>query len=516
MSVAATKAPIVTNKRADLRIGGKYTAIDNGDGTFDIKDVPVFGEVPAGAKRNKKDIGKDWQIAAVAKNKARAAEGYLPPVHIYHSDEIAVKPAHAGKLRLNEVRLITYQGKQIWATFGDLVAIPSNVFESKILPGFMPYRSVEVHDWDKEEIDSLALMDTDVPFFRLEMLTIGAVVKKGEGEYFRRQEGHTPAFAWKTSSEKAMAVFFKFGDEKPDKDEAPPADKKEGFPPGKEDAAPEEKLADAANCQKCGEEIPAGAPKCAKCGTPAPAPMKEGDPAAPPGAPGAAAPGQDLSAVMSMLQQMEAGIKAMTQSVMMLVNRIAPGGGAPLQEDPAPVSGLPNAEPELPKKEGAETMDAKEIEAIVLKAQAPLMQQVNALTTKLSEADKRQEIASRFSAAKQQLAGVALNAEGEAYLLKCAEHGGEILEGAIKAFKANMPVDPPKTGEEHEVTLLSSSDGEAGDAVAKFTAKYPGPKMLEWTKKQVALFAGYRKEFPGEAMTLEEWLETNKKAEAFA
>ena len=37
-----------------------YKATQNHDGTFNILDVPIFAEVPAGAKGNDEPVEKDW------------------------------------------------------------------------------------------------------------------------------------------------------------------------------------------------------------------------------------------------------------------------------------------------------------------------------------------------------------------------------------------------------------------------------------------------------------------------
>ena len=159
------------------RVGGNYTAVDHENGFFSILNIEIFAEVPPGAKRNKERIGEDWMDKAIERNRLRRKEGFLPPVHIWHSDETAVKPTYAGKFVLTRRGTITYEGREIPALFANITDIPADVFK-RIQQGTLPYRSVEVHDWDNPEIDSLALMDTDVPFFRMAMTTVGAVRKQ--------------------------------------------------------------------------------------------------------------------------------------------------------------------------------------------------------------------------------------------------------------------------------------------------------------------------------------------------
>lgn len=195
-------------EKKTLQIGGNYTAVDNRDGTFDILDVPIFASLPANAKRNEKPIGSQWMEKAIEKNKARAKEGHLPPVHIQHHD-VGVKPEYAGKFVLTRVGKIKHEGKEVDAIFADIVGMPQEVFE-RVQKGFLPYRSVEIFNWDDPEIDSLALMDTEVPFFRIEMLTIGEVVSRST---FSSQEEKSPAVFWKGEYPK-LAILFRFQEKK--------------------------------------------------------------------------------------------------------------------------------------------------------------------------------------------------------------------------------------------------------------------------------------------------------------
>ena len=189
-------------------VGGAYRAIDHGDGTFDILDVPIFAEVESGEKHNERKINRAWQLAAWKKNEERSSEGHLPPVHVEHH-EAGKDREFAGHFLIRDVRQIAYEGRQIWATFADLISVPASIFE-RIQRGELPYRSVEVHSWENPEIDSLALMASEVPYFRLPMLRVGEVVRAEADE--RLPADSAPALAFAASAEMSR-ILFRFRNE---------------------------------------------------------------------------------------------------------------------------------------------------------------------------------------------------------------------------------------------------------------------------------------------------------------
>ncbi|MGB0890219.1 MAG: hypothetical protein ACPGWS_08045 [Solirubrobacterales bacterium] len=162
-------------------MASRYQATRNSDGTFDILNVPIFGELPKNARGNDEDIGRAWMRKAIAKAQLREGEGYLPPLHIHHHSFERGKPA--GHFKVTRVGKTTYEGEKIDVLFADLVKVHADVFEL-IRGGKLPYRSVEIHNFAEPEIDSLALLDSEVPFFRFELLT---------GERIDLKEGDSPS-----------------------------------------------------------------------------------------------------------------------------------------------------------------------------------------------------------------------------------------------------------------------------------------------------------------------------------
>lgn len=501
---------------SNTQIGGRYTAVDNGDGTFDIKDVPVFASIPAGVKRNTTAIGKEWQDKAVLRNKEREREGYLPPVHVYHSDDTNAKPIYSGKLRLHTVRQAWYQGELVWMTFGDLIGVPSAIFNARIKPGFMPYRSVEIHNWEKSEIDSLALMDTDVPFFRMPMTTIGRVVKRGEAEMFLARTPAVLCFAKKPS----MAILFKFGD-------SPMADTEDDKPKkGDESKDPGKNPGQSDISGKQGQDgvgIDKTDPSMARGPGAEPRVRSEIEPSE---------TAEDFASETPPSEGKGGGMEAMLQRILecceQMMARLAP---QPTPEEPlAPHSGFsdtkentmadpkkPDAAPVQMTADQMRTMFREEIQTAVAKATAPLETELIALKAQNQKRDNEAAGVARFTAAMTELEGRNLGDDAKALLKKLAMRADAEadLKDAIATFKTSFPAEPPHSEADHEASLAGSKMGGApsnDEAVATFSSKHQGPQALEWAKKQVAAFRAAKKVGATDA-SVEEWLDTNWRAE---
>jgi len=154
-----------------------YEATRADDGTYTIRDVPIFGEVPKGEKGAPFDIDGKWLKDALANLKQRESEGYLPPLHFHHHgfDETQL----AGHFRATKVANHLVGGETIAVLFADLVKIPADKF-SQIQANEYPFRSVEIVSYDEREIDTLALLDDDAPFFKFELLN-GDTIKVADG-----------------------------------------------------------------------------------------------------------------------------------------------------------------------------------------------------------------------------------------------------------------------------------------------------------------------------------------------
>jgi len=173
------------------------------DGYGTIMDVPIMAEVPPGERGNKKRVGRKWMEAAVKKAQIRwDDDGYKAPLHVSHHD-MGGKTEAAGFIMPREVREMNYEGKKVWAIFADL-EVKEEILD-RIQKRELPYRSVEIFSWDKEpEINSLALLEDDVPFFRFPLLTLGNEI--GERKKFKTRKPLVAARYSKTGS----AILFSF------------------------------------------------------------------------------------------------------------------------------------------------------------------------------------------------------------------------------------------------------------------------------------------------------------------
>jgi len=199
-----TVSPLDADRTSD---GHGYR--QNKDGTFTIYDVPVMATLAELEKQNKKPIGRPWLMAAVHKAEERfAQDGYLAPLHVDHHGEGRTEPA--GFVFPRSVKEFSYEGKKTWAIFADLQVTP-DILE-RIKANTLPYRSVEIHNWDEPEISSLAMLQDSVPYFRFGVLKLGERLgqEQGDTQTFSQPGPAMAARAYALGS----AVLFSFQGDK--------------------------------------------------------------------------------------------------------------------------------------------------------------------------------------------------------------------------------------------------------------------------------------------------------------
>ncbi len=208
--------------------GGRYRAEQAADGTWRIFDVPVFAELPKGVKGAPRDIRGDElrECVRVALQKSER-EAFLAPLHIYHQEQ-PTPSEPAGFFLPRRVASYMLDGEIVDTIFADLVGVPDGVFR-EIDRARFPYRSVEIRSWEPLEFGGLALLDSQDPYFRFPLLTIGDRQPLAAGSVQQFARGPLRAFAPVGAGAVAL---FRFSDkeasmaDEPKKDD--PKEKKDG------------------------------------------------------------------------------------------------------------------------------------------------------------------------------------------------------------------------------------------------------------------------------------------------
>lgn len=204
---------------ATLSMAG-YRATRDENGALIVHGVPIFVEceksVGRGDKAKVHQFDAEWIGEAVLKAQQQEAEGYLAPLHIRHHGDDGVRAA--GFFRVTGTSRIRFRGEDRLAVVADLVVTDEQA-QREILQCRLPWRSVEILNVDKPSLDSLALLDHEVPFLRLPMLAVREVEGAVAGATVQRNPTPTVAAIFRRGRSAAL-LFQMDDDKKPDeKDE---------------------------------------------------------------------------------------------------------------------------------------------------------------------------------------------------------------------------------------------------------------------------------------------------------
>jgi hypothetical protein len=199
-----------------------YRAEQAADGTWSIYDVPVFAAHVDDRGSEEILFSAAWLNRALRKALTRQSEGYLPPLHVHHhGDPRGVEGA--GKFRLTKVAPYSHGGEEISTLFADLVGVRPSTYD-RIRKGELSYRSVEILDYEVPEIDSLALLDDEVPYFRFGLLRITEELpatkksKRGIVKHYRAKN-HARGMIFQFNAPKTLAAAPQENEMKPEDDE---------------------------------------------------------------------------------------------------------------------------------------------------------------------------------------------------------------------------------------------------------------------------------------------------------
>lgn len=150
----------------------RYKAVKQPDENYSIPEIEIFTECSRFNEATGKTDVFDGEFIqkACARFNERAAEGYLPPVHLDHhakeGESSAKFAGHIGALRAKQ------NAKGQWQAIATLVDIPSEVMMNEIVAKRRPFRSVEINDPENAEFSSLALLSTVVPFHKFPLTRV--------------------------------------------------------------------------------------------------------------------------------------------------------------------------------------------------------------------------------------------------------------------------------------------------------------------------------------------------------
>jgi hypothetical protein len=427
-----------------------YRAVRAADGTLTIRDVPIFVE----CKRGDHDFDVTWIKAAVDCAMQAELEGYYPPLHVKHHDKIALTdPVRAaGYFRITGTKRIVFKGEPKIAVLADLVITDATVGVD-VLQKRLPYRSVEIFNADKPQLNSLALLDHEAPYLELPMLMVSSIIDNVQVATFKSEQRDWPAELSPTepvffAREKGGAIVF---EDEPKADKADKTDKKdEGTPPKKTQPPAKE-----------GGDSGSGA------GVPAPGEGKDEQPMDATSGPAA-----------TVVQMIEDGtltiadLAAITAAIDAIRRKAATSANPDSLSGPAKAA-VPGGESmsamEPNKKTDVSTPADKKDETSVVQM-AALQGEVAALKAQGIERDKLQQRKDDVADALKRLDGRPLGAEPEKTLTKFhAEHGA----AAFKAYVDSM------------VTTFAAVPRERGSDAANFAGGMPAnasPAALEYTE----------------------------------
>lgn len=430
-----------------------YRAVRAADGTLTIRDVPIFVE----CKRGDHDFDVTWIKSAVSQAMQAELEGYYPPLHVKHHVVALNDPVRAaGYFRITGTKRITFKGEPKVAVLADLVVTDPAV-GIDILSKRLPYRSVEIFDAKKPQLNSLALLDHEAPFLELPMLSVSSVLDHSQVATFQSEQHE-----WPSSPLLAEPVFFQRGkggaimfaddakaDEKKDDTKDDAKDDKDGGTPKKTQPPAKE-----------GGDSGSGA------GLPAPGEGKDDQPMDATSGPAATVVQMiedgtltiaDLAAITAAIDAIrrKASSSANPDSLSGPAKAAVPGGESMSAMDPIKKTDVP-----VPADKQGDTinvrMAAQEGEIVALKAQ-------------MTERDKVQQRKDDVADALKRLDGRPLGAEPEKMLIKFhADHGAPAFKAYVDRMVETFAAVPrDRTGD--AANFAGGTPADASSAALEYT-----------------------------------------------
>lgn len=432
--------------------GGKYTATQNADGTWNLLDVPICGEIPEAHidshPWNGKPIDRAWMLKTVENHQRKfKEEGYLPPLHINHHGP-GVDPEPAGKFLPTRVGKLKYDGKDTDVILADLTLIPDEVFK-RIEKGELPYISIETGSWDDGKFTSCAIMDSYAPHFSFPNVTVGEKVSTTgiAVEELVGSVGMSRAYAGIKGGVVVLCKAFtgiKLADDdkgEADKDKSKPAFGKSDKSEDDDESAEEEKPTEV-------DQNPA---------------VEGGD-------------------VMAILKQL-------LVTTNLIAKNLSGVGGVAAQDQTKDDENEAPVEQEKPMTEKKDEQVRPAAKADVEVKLGALEGTVAALKDTIETRNKKDALVALSAKYEAELKGWHLSDGTKKTIALMAEKGEDVLKAFVENFKATAPKDPPTSLAAFEQTVGMASTNDP--AIEKVMQQYAsrGPEVQEQVKGFVRLYA---------------------------
>lgn len=193
--------------------GTESEAVQAADGTWTIKDVPIFADTTRdyrdqSGKTLRYVAGGDWHAKAIARAQARYAEtGYMSRVIVRHTAPGKDREG-AGFVMPRRVGTMTVDGEAKSVLFADYIGVPDHIYQ-RMKRHELPYRSAETPLDGRPEIKALALLPSEEPFHPFGPHTIRREVRHVGARPADLRES-PPVFHFKTSGARArLTLRFK-------------------------------------------------------------------------------------------------------------------------------------------------------------------------------------------------------------------------------------------------------------------------------------------------------------------
>lgn len=418
-----------------MNVGGKYKAAQNPDGTWNLFLVPVLAAherelgFAVDGESQKFRVDEAWLEKALGRAVSRkTADAYLAPLHVnHHGRKEAV--SRAGYFMPRRVGMIHYQGQELPCLFADFLNVKAEVY-GKIKAGDLPYVSVEILDVTAEpEIDSCALMDHVVPYFKFPLLNVGEEIPATS---IAAVSEAGPMTAYAHSGKRMSVLCYMAGAELPKPEEKP--DDKTAEKPGehdgdkKDDKKPEGGLMDKMMTMLSAIMQHLGLSK-GSAGVPDPSPVDQG--------------GKTMAA-------------AKLADVLTVTTSAAPA---------LTVTAVSQAM----------TYSKADLDSAVALAEAPLRAEIASLKVQVSKQVAEDGLKSKVAATLKKLAAYALGSDVEAELIGIAGKAGDKADDVLAAYASAIE----KRGIKDPAPAFTADVTVSTDALPAEVIAYSSPEKVK-------------------------------------